>query len=211
MEEKTNIEILEEFAKNTNREIFYTEEEYPVSFIRKIPKYKRTVYIPMNKEESIYFILYGDPFSKIGVDTFFCGMYFPINVPLPTKLNFRKKDVLDKVNPFTRKEIVKTGNRFFDSKVVTRGNDFKLIHSMLVDKQFQKTIIDSFKMKGLFYFSINETNVDFVEKFKGKSHFCIYNPQNWVLDFSIVEKWYKMIEEIRTILISKNPGRYNGV
>jgi hypothetical protein len=138
-------------------------------------------------------------------------MYFPINVPLATKLNFRKKDVLDKVNPFSRKEIVKTGNRLFDSKVVTRGNDFKLIHSMLVDKQFQKAIIDSFKMKGLFYFSINETNIDFVEKFKGKSHFCIYNPQNWVLDFSIVEKWYKMIEEIRTLLISKNSGRYNGL
>ena len=206
MEEKSNIEILEEFAKKTNREIFYTEEQYPVSFIRKIPKFKRTVYIPMNKEESIYFVLYGDPFNKIGVDTFFCGIYFPINVPLKTRLNFRKKDVLDKLNPFSRKEIVNTGHRNFDSKVITKGNDFKHIHSLLVDQQFQKVIIETFKMKELFYFAINETNVDFVENLKGKSHFCIYNPQNWVLDFSVIEKWYEIMEQIRRILIAKNAG-----
>ncbi|NOU59667.1 hypothetical protein [Marinifilum caeruleilacunae] len=46
-------------------------------------------------------------------------------------------------------------------------------------------------------------NVDFIEEFKGKSHFCIYNPQKWILDESVIEKWFEIIEKIRTVLNNK--------
>lgn len=197
MGEKSNIELLKEFAYYTKREIFYKEEQYPLSSYRQIPRFKTTVYIPNNKEGTSYFVLYSDPYCKIGEHTSFCGVYIPIKVPLTTKINFRKKDILDKLNPFNNGKLLNTGNSFFDSKVVTKGNNIQLTQSLLTETGFQNKIIESFKLNELNMFSINETDVDFVEDLKGKSHFCIYNPQKWILDNSIIEKWFEIIEEIR--------------
>jgi len=209
MEQKSNIEILQEFATNTNRKINFKEEQYPISVYRKIPRYRRSVIIPNNSNETSYYILYGDPYNKIGEYTVFCGVYFPIDIPLTIKLNFRQKDILDKLNPFLSKKIIKTENWVFDSKVITTGKDLKIIQHLFKDDKLCSLMIEAFKMNVLLNFSINETNVDFVTNLEGKSHFCLYNRQQWILEDSIIEKWFEITENIRELLMKKQ--LYNNI
>ncbi len=201
---ESNIEILKEYAYRTKRNIIYNEEQYSLSIYRKIPRFKQSVIIPNNSDNSSYFVLFADPYYKIGDYTAFCGVYIPIKTPLNTLLNLREKNILDRLNPFLSKKSLFTGDYNFDSKVVSSGNDYSIFNQLFNDRSLQNLILDTFRIKSLHYFSINETNVDFVPELKGKSHFCIYNPQEWILDESIFEKWFEVIEKVREILINKN-------
>ena len=203
MEQKSNLEILQDFAKRTGRKIFFKEEQYPLSSYRKIPRYKRTVYIPNNAEETSYFVLYGDPYATIGEHTFFCGVYFNIELPGKTRINFRSKNIVDKLNPFLSTRSLKTENKSFDSKVVTSGNDIGLIHRHFSNLQLQELIKNTLKADPLLIFSVNETNLDFVPNLKEKSHLGLVNPTQWILDDSAIEQWFKTIESVRGIMMKK--------
>ena len=48
--EKSNLEILKEFAKSTNRVIVDKEIPYPVNGLRNFGQKKRMIYIPNNKD-----------------------------------------------------------------------------------------------------------------------------------------------------------------
>lgn len=204
MEEKSNIEILRDFAHQTNREIVFTEEQYPLSVYRKIPRFKRTVFIPNDKDKTSYFVLFSDPYQKIGTHEIFCGVYIPIDVPLETKINFRKKDILDKLNPFTKNNFINTGSKTFDSEVVTTGNNIQFINKIIAESEICRIMVRVFNSKELVYFSVNETQVDFVPDLNGKSHFCIYNPHKWIFDRTIIERWFEIMAEIEGVLVTKS-------
>lgn len=198
--EKSNIELLEEFAIKTKREVYTEEKDYKSQFSSRFPKFKRTVYIVDKSDLPVYFILYSDPYYKMAIDTVFCGVYIPISVPTASKITFTKKNFIDRMNPFPSKEIIKSGDFKFDSKILMKGNNPALAQKLARNILFQRLLIESFKMKEFFYFSINDTDVDFVEDLKGKSHFSICNPINWILDFDVIEEWFKVIKKFQRVL-----------
>ncbi|WP_430817757.1 hypothetical protein [Carboxylicivirga sp. RSCT41] len=204
MEEKSNIQKLQDFARKTGREIHYTEEQYPLPSYRKIPKFKRTVYIPYDESHEMYFVLFGDPYYKITEYTVFCGIYFKTNMPKASILNFKRKDILDKLNPFLSKKTIKSGSRFFDSKIVTAGNDGAIVNRYFKHSVLQRLMIESLDSKYFLNFSINETNVDFVPDLAGSSHFALVNPQEWVLEERTIESWFQKMKQIHDIFVKKD-------
>ncbi|OQX80825.1 MAG: hypothetical protein B6D64_02760 [Bacteroidetes bacterium 4484_276] len=90
MDDKSNIEILREFAKVTNRTIVAKEFPYPLTGIRTFQKYKRIVYVPNNFEKTSYFIWFSDPYAKIGCPTVFCGAFIPLSARIKSIINIRK-------------------------------------------------------------------------------------------------------------------------
>jgi len=199
--EKTNIETLQEFAQKSNRKLYFQEIQYPLSTYRQIPRFKRFAYIPNNANETSYFVLSGDPYNSVDKLNTFCGVYFPLEIPLSTKINLREKNILDKINPFLSSKILKTGYANFDSLVVATGNSVHLVKKYLHDVRFNDVVVDTLSKSPELNFSINESNVDFVPALKGKSHFAIINPQQWVLDSSTIEEWFKKIEIVRQTII----------
>ena len=79
MNKKSNIEVLREFAKATNRAIVDKEVPYPKTGVRTFQKFKRTVCIPNNSENTSFFIWFSDPYAKIGSPTIFCGAFIPLS------------------------------------------------------------------------------------------------------------------------------------
>ncbi len=105
MEEKTNIEVLREFARSTGRSIVDKEIQYPVSGIRSqvsgisnFPKYKRMIYMPNNINKTSFFVWFSDPYARIGLFTNFCGAFIPISAGIKSKINIRSKYILDNFN-----------------------------------------------------------------------------------------------------------------
>ncbi|MBN1112165.1 MAG: hypothetical protein JXA53_04550 [Bacteroidales bacterium] len=146
-------------------------------------------------------MLSGDPYNSVDKLNTFCGVYFPLEIPLSTKINLREKNILDKINPFSSSKVLKTGYANFDSRVVTTGNSIHLVKKYLQDIRFNDVVVDTLSKSPELNFSINESNVDFVPALKGKSHFAIINPQKWVLDSSVIEQWFKIIDIIRQSII----------
>ena len=203
MEEKSNIQKLQDFARKTGRQIYFTEEQYPLPSYRKIPKFKRTVYIPYDHSNQLYFVLFGDPYYKIAEHTIFCGIYFKTNIPQAARLNFKRKDILDKLNPFLSKKTIKSGSRFFDSKIVTAGNDDSIVNRYFNHSVLQRLMIESLDSKYFLNFSINETNVDFVPDLADSSHFALVNSQEWVLEERTIESWFQKMKQIHDIFVKK--------
>ncbi|MBR8537786.1 hypothetical protein KDU71_19600 [Carboxylicivirga sediminis] len=203
MEQATNIEKLQVFAKRTGREIFFTEDQYPLPPYRQIPRYKRTIYIPYNEERQLFFVLFSDPYYKAGEHTVFCGIYFKTNIPASVRLNFRPKNIFDKLNPFLSKKTLKIDERLFDSKVVISGNDTSTIKRYFKHSVLQRLIIEKLNSNMFMKFSINETPVDFVPELKDNSHFALINPQEWVLDAQTIEQWFSTMKQIHAIFQKK--------
>ncbi len=203
MEPKSNIEKLQDFAKRTGRQIFFSEEQYPLPSYQKIPKYKRTVYIPYDEEKKLFFVLFSDYYHQIGERTIFCGIYFRTNIPETTQLNFRPKSIIDKLNPFLSKKTLKLNERLFDANVVTSGNDPALLKRYFKHSVLQRLMIQSLKTNMFLNFSINETPVDFVPELKDSSHFSLINPMEWVLDPQTIERWFGVMKQIHTIFLKK--------
>jgi len=84
--EKSNLEVLTEFAKSTNRSIEAKEILYPSTGVRTFPQYKRLIYIPNNSENTSFFIWFSDPYAKGGIPTDFCGAF--IKLPSEFKSQF---------------------------------------------------------------------------------------------------------------------------
>ncbi|MCU4155563.1 hypothetical protein J1N10_06215 [Carboxylicivirga sp. A043] len=203
MEAKSNIEKLKDFARKTNREIDYLEEQYPLPSYRKIPKYKRWVVMPYDSSRQLFLVLFSDFYQKIGEHTIFCGIYFKTNMSKDAQLNFRPKNILDKLNPFGSKDTIKSDSRFFDSKVVISGNGESVINRYFKHSVLQRLMIESMDSKHFLTFSINETNVDFVPELAGESHFALLDSQEWVLDEQTIESWFQKMKQIKAIFDKK--------
>ncbi len=199
--DKSAIEILTEFAKNTGRKIEFLEQPYPKGFIRPVAYHKRKLYIPGNKEETSYFICYQDS-TEFGEHAMYSGVFVPISVPESFRIKVRKKDVIDKLNVFSRKKSIKTENQDFDSQVVLTVSDPDKAKLILKNKNIQGIIIKAFKLNEEFKIAINEVDISFVPPFKNKSYFGIYSTQQWILERETIETLFWLIEKFRSLIQS---------
>ena len=201
MEDKSNIDILEEFARSTNREIAHKKNAYPLTGIRTFRRYKQYVYIPYdNNERNLFFIWFSDPYASIGNYTVFSGAFVAISSRVKAKLNIRSKNILDKVKLFSKSKAIKIGSDSFDSKVVISGDVDSAAKRLLSQAKIQDQLLKALKMPGFMNISINEHNIDFVPELKGKSYLSIINPKSWDLDKNDIEDIFRRMEKIRNII-----------
>lgn len=200
MEERTNIEMIKEFAAATNRSVEYKEIPYPVSGIRKFQRFKRMVYVPNNSNKTSFFVWYSDPYTAIGIPTVFCGAFIKIPSRVSSSLKIRSKNIIDKINIFSNARKNTIGNVSFDSKALITGNINTGMKRLLTNSRIQYQILDSFNIALNINISINEYNIDFVPELKNNSYLSIINPQSWYLERHEIEPLFSQIEKIRRIL-----------
>lgn len=200
MEDKSDIEILREFAKSTNRSIEVKELLYPRTGIRTTQKYKRMVYIPNNPEKTSFFIWFNDPYSTIGQSTIFSGAIISLSSKIVSSLEIRNRYILDKLNFFSKTKDNKIGSKYFDSRVVISGTIDTATKRLLSKSKIQKQILMALEMESYFHISINQNKIDFVPQLQDHSNFSIINTQGWEIDKSKIESMFDRIEKIRELI-----------
>ena len=198
MEDKSDIEILKEFAKSTNRTIAVTELPYPRTGIRTTQKYKRMVSIPNNSENTSFFIWFNDAYSKIGQQVIFSGAFIPISSKIKSKIYIRNSFIFDKINFFSK--AIKLGNRNFDSKVTISGEMDAETKRLLSHSRLQYQITKALEIESYTCISINEFKINFVPELNHTSYFSIINRNGWDIDKNTIENTFTRIEKIRDII-----------
>ncbi len=197
MEEKSNLEIVKDFAKSTNRIVVAEELPYPLTGIRTFQKYKRMIFIPNNKEKTSFFIWFSDPYAKIGLPTIFSGAFIPLPSNIKAKINIRSMNVLDKVNVISKAKSNKIGSDYFDSKVIITGEIDSTVKRFLTQPRIYDQLLKALKINSAINISINEYPLDFVPELSNTSYLAIINPQSWDLESVDIEKIFRQIEKVR--------------
>lgn len=200
MENKSDIELLREFAKSTNRSIEVKELLYPLVGLRATQKFKRMVYIPNNPKRTSFFVWFNDPYSNIGQTTIFSGAFIPLSSKLKSSLNIRNRYILDKLNIFSKTRDNRIGNGQFDSKVVISGKLDAAQKRLLSQSKIQKQIMMALEIERFFHISINEYKIDFVPELNDNSYFAILNRFGWEIDKNKIENMFNRIEKIREMV-----------
>ena len=202
--DKTETEILKDFAKSTNRLIVNKEIPYPLTGIRTFQQYRRMVYMPNNPENTSYFIWFSDPYAKIGLPTIFSGAFIPLSSNIKSRINIRNKNILDKLNIFSKTKANTIGSDRFDSKVVISGDIDSSVKRLLSQSRVQSQLLKALDTEEFRTISLNEYKIDFIPEFKDTPYLAIINPQSWELDKKNIEKIFSQIEKIRTIIDYKS-------
>lgn len=201
-ENKSTIELLTDFANWTSRKIYASEILYPSLAIRRVTLHKRTVYIPDTKEELCFLVGYHDPKSFSENELFF-GVFFTIPFPSTTTFNIRKKDMLDKLNPFLAKKSLTIGSPKFDSSTVITGNNKILTSEILNDTKVQDLILELLEIRDCVNIGLNDVDLDFVPHFKDKSSFGVFTKQVWFVDTEMIENLFAKVRQLRQLIIEK--------
>lgn len=202
---KTTIELLSEFAEKSRRKIFSTEIPYYTgTVVYPVINHKRTFYIPNNSDEQSFLVGYNDP-KSFGENELYFGVFFPLEIPNTKIIKIRRKDILDKLNPFMYKKNFKTNSNSFNSLTVINGNDISLVDMFFNNNITQRLVLESLNnIDDLnLNIGINEFNLDFIPSFKDKSNFGIFTKQKWIVDYNLIEALFKKIERFR-VLISEH-------
>jgi hypothetical protein len=195
--DKTAIEILTEFAKHSGRQIEIEEKAYPSAGpLHPVTYHRRRVCIPNNPKNTSYFICFGDS-KEMGEKATFSGVFIPVEFATSFQIKIRKKDLMDKLNPFHKKDIIRSGIQQFDSQVAISGNDPIKARRFFNKRIIQNLVLRAFDIDEGFIVAVNELNIDFVPGLKGQSHVGIYSTQEWILDRIRIEKLFTLIEEFR--------------
>jgi len=189
------IEILEVFAKETNREIDFSETPYNTNTSR-YNYYLRKLFIPNNKNSHVYFVSFLDN-KRFDDFANFSGIFFPIPIPPSSKIEIRKKNILDKLNPFFKKSGFETGNNEFDSEIVITENVSFEEEQIFNNRKIQTQVLKIFELDETLKITINQADINFVPSFEGKSHIGVLVTRHWLLDSELIQNLFYIMEEIK--------------
>ena len=195
-EEKTAIEELTVFAKKTNREIDCDDKTYVASGINPRNLVKQHVIISSSTKDEPYFVNYCD-MAGIGDNSMFSGLFFSIDFPTETRVKLRQKNVLDKMNLFSRKSLFKTQSNKFNSKVIIEESDERSFGKLFNSHGTQTLILDIFKLDPRLKLCVNYIDVGIVSELNNKSTLGIYITEQWILDEAILKKLYSLVGKLK--------------
>lgn len=188
----TTINSLEDYARKIGSEVHYQEIPYPPTPPNNITYHRRHLYF---KDDTAIYICYADS-KELGPQGVFSGVFIPFDVLISFQMEARKKDVLDKLNPFGGKKKFKSGIPSFDAKVSIKTNDDAIMKRLLQDRSLQNIILYGTEVGEAFIAGINAAGIGFVPELKGKSHFGIFTRQSWIEDAKTIEKLFAEIKSI---------------
>lgn len=189
MIEKT-ISSLKDYARKIGSEVHYKEIPYPPTPPNNVTYHRRYLYF---KDGPVYFICYADS-KELGPQGVFSGVFKTLDAPLSFNVEFRKKDILDKMNVFPSKKICKSGIPSFDSKVKIKTNDQAILKRFLQEREMQNLILDGLNCGDAMLVAINMLDMGFVPELKGKSFIGVYTQMTWIEDRNMIEKLFKVVD-----------------
>jgi len=196
-EEKTAIEELKEFAKRTKREIDYKDEAYVASGINPRTLLKQHAILSKLTEDEAYFVNFCD-MAHSGDNAMYSGLFFPVDFPASTLVRVRQKNVLDKMNLFSKKAEIKIGWKKFDSKVIVEEGDEASLKKLFQSQGTQSLILDIFKLDPRLKFCVNHIDVGIVSELKNRSTLGIYITEQWLLDEAVIKKLYTLVGKLKS-------------
>ena len=202
-EEKSSYEILQDFAKKTNRQIEFKEQAYPSTIIHPIIYHIRTLYISESTANDCYYACFQDP-RRDTHDLLFSGVFFPLPEIFSGNASIREKDFIDKINGVFRKPKVRTGSLRFDSKAVIKTNDPPMAQRVFGQRRLQDVILKALTLYEGLIISVNDYDVNFIPSLKGKPQFGLVTTQEWILDGSLIEKLFSLSRSLQTHLLTNH-------
>lgn len=193
--ESSPYKTLSAFAEKSHRKLIFNEEQYPGSIRHGGAMHKQTFYMEDKHNSDIYLAGFFDP-KQFEENELWFGVFCPIQLPEFTKLTIRKKNTLDKLNPFLRNKTLSSENRIFDSKTIITGNDPKLTTKLLFSSELQQKILESFTLSPLLFFGVNPFRIDFCPALKKQSIMGIYTFQKWILEEDFIEELFLNMRKI---------------
>jgi hypothetical protein len=134
--------------------------------------------------------------AAIGDGAFYSGFFFPIEFPSSTLIKVRQKNILDKMNLFSKKSEFKTQSKKFDSKVIIEENDERASGKLFYSHSFQNLILEIFKLDPRLKLCVNHINTEIVPALKNKSTLGIYITEQWLLDEQLIKKLYTLVGKL---------------
>jgi hypothetical protein len=198
--EKPAVEELQDFAKRTGRTFHYNEKPLKTGPLVNITYNYRNLYIPNDHRESSFYVSRSNP-QHFGNYENYSGVFIPINLPMAVNCTIRKKDILDKINPFFKPPL-KTGVQYFDAKTVVDGRGATEIRKFLKGSAVQELILKVLDVRETFRVLVNELDMSFIPGLKGQSSLGIVQPKEWVLDPSTIEKMFEIAEQLKSKFFS---------
>lgn len=201
VQEKSAIEKLQDFALNSGRQIDFSENKYPKGTGIHPRLFSLNHAIISDKlNQSGYFVSYRDS-KGIGDSANYSGFFFPIEVSDSFKIRIRKKNILDKLNPFLKSNSFKSLYYNFSSKVVIEENDISLTNRIFNNKLIQELTLEILSLDERIRVGVNNIQVDVVPNLKGKTTFGIYITGQWMLDETLLETLFILTEKLRKEVI----------
>lgn len=190
------LDILKLFAKSTQRQIITSEKQYAVKGIYARPFHVQYAIITSRTEPKIYFVNYSDS-KKYGLNAMYSGFFFEINAPKESSIIIRKKSILDKLNPFSKKNIFSRKFHEFSSKVVAEGTDVDLATKIFDNMDIQDLTIKTLNLDQRIMLGLNNIEIDIIPELKNKSVFGFFIAEQWLLDNHKNSEFFKIIVEFR--------------
>jgi len=186
----TPFDFYKSFAKKTGREIDFKEQPYPSAIVHKVTYHRRSLYIRNGRS---YFICFADS-KEMGPQGLYSGVFIPFDAHKGFKMTARKKDVLDRLNPFSNKKLCKTGIPSFDAKVRIESSGPAEVKRVFQNRSMQQLVIDGLDVDDAMMIGINALDLGFVPELKEGSHLGIFTRQKWFDKEKEIEDLFKLIE-----------------
>jgi len=195
-EEKTAIQELKEFAKKTKRDIDCDDKAYAATGVNPRILVKQHAIISNLAENEAYFVNYCDMVA-FGDSAMYSGFFFPVEFPSSTLIKVRQRNILDKMNIFSKKSEFKTQSKKFDSKVVIEENDERASGKLFYSQGLQSLILEIFKLDPRLKLCVNHIDTGIVSDLKNKSTLGIYITEQWLLDEQLIKKLYVLVGKLK--------------
>lgn len=187
---ETTIRSLKDYARRIGSEVHYKEIPYPPTPPTNVTYHRRYLYF---KDGSAFFVCYADS-KELGPQGVISGVFKSLDIPSSFNAEFRKRDILDKLNVFPSKKNCKSGIPSFDSKVRIKTNDTAVLKRFLQERNMQNFIIDGLNSGDAMLVGINMLDMGFVLELKGKSLIGVYTQMTWIEDRNMIERLFKIMD-----------------
>ena len=200
-EDKSATELLKDFARRTNRTIEYSIQDHKASVSFYPRQYNRwRVYVPNNQQQTSYYYAYSDT-KETTEWRLYSGVFIPVGLPRSMTAMVRKKDILDLWNPFTRRKYHKTGVQRFDRQTVITGNDAAQINRVFSRRHVQDLLLQAFDVDEGLRLVVNRGDLSYIPRMENQSHLGLVRTQMWILDETIIEKLFGLMEKMRQLMM----------
>ncbi len=186
--EKTALEILEEFARKTNRPFEKSDQQFSVGGWNKLPKSERWISIKDVKKAS--FVSLDASSNRVDEYARISGIVIPVKLRRRDfSLKIAEKDLVDKLNLF--KKIRKTNDKEIDRNFLVDCSDMDLATSLMKNTSLQKRMLNAYKVFPGLKTEVNTFKLQSIPEFEEKVVFCVFR-QQWIFDRKQVEELFEL-------------------
>lgn len=167
-EEKTALNLLIDYAKQTEREATYGVKDLSTFSTHHIFMHARTIWFRDKQNSERIFAAYSNP-KVFGFQSVFSGVFIPTKAPKETVLMIRRKIFTDCLNaPFRPK--IRFNDKKLDRKLIVSGtvtnDDVDLLHNAKI----HQALFDFTILNPSYRIVLNDLNMKWLPQFQNKSY-----------------------------------------